>query len=107
VNIAKIFFSFQSIVIVCVLYGVTEALRRLVQASWKDWRRSKLYNDFGLWVAPMTNGALFAHFTRSFPWPEGLNDAWSRSTYCVVLGIFCGSVYGRIKRWVETGEPPK
>ncbi len=106
-NLTKIFISFQSVVIVCVLYAATEALRRLVQSVWKDWRKSKLYTEFGLWIAPVVNGAIFAHVARSFPWPEGLNDAWSRATYCMALGLFCGAIYGRIKKWVETGEPPR
>lgn len=105
-DIKTVFFNYQSILVILVLYAVTEGLRRLVQSSWKNWRRSKLYTEFGLWVAPVGNGMIFGHVAKSFPWPPGLTDPWSRATYCMVLGLFCSAVYGRIKKLVETGRPP-
>lgn len=105
-NITSVFWNYQSVLISIVLFLVTEALRRFVQSTWKGWRRSKLYTEFGLWIAPVGNGVIFGHLAKTFPWPPGLTDPWSRATYCMVLGLFCGAVYGRIKKFVETGNPP-
>ncbi len=102
-----IFWSWQSVVLTLLIYALTEASRRLVQSVWSAWRKSKLYNEFVLWSAPVVNGALVGAFAFNFPWQVGLETIWARATYCVALGLFCGTVYGRIKKFVETGDPPR
>lgn len=106
VNLVAVFWNFQTIVLTCVFYAITEGLRRLVQSLWRGWRRSKVYNDFALWAAPIGNGAAFGAIAKSFPWPPGVTDVWSRVTYCVAIGLFCGAIYSRIKKFVEVGAPP-
>jgi uncharacterized membrane protein YoaK (UPF0700 family) len=103
---AAVFWNFQSILITCILYALTEAERRLVQSSWRSWQKSRVYASFIVWTLPMMNGALFGALAKNFPWPKELDSVSARVTYAVVLGLFCGAVYGRIKKFVETGSPP-
>ncbi len=99
-NLPDLFLNWQSIAIALVIYAVTESFRRGVQSVWKTWRTSSFYTEFVLFVLPVFVGAVLG-FVSSFPWPKELSTASSRAMYGAVLGLFSGTVYGRVKRAVE------
>jgi len=97
----SVFMTWQAVVFALTTYVVTYVIRTTIQVSWKDWRKSKLYTDLFLHIAPIGNGLTIALVAKNFPWPDEIaNSRDARIMFALVLSFFCGLFYGRVRAFL-------
>lgn len=98
----KLDYLWSSILFSLGIFMVVYVLRTAIQAFWKGWQQSKLYQELALPLTPIVLGGLLAWLFTTWPWPDLLLKSPSaRIIWGGILGMFSGVVYGRVRKMVE------
>jgi hypothetical protein len=99
----EVFTNYQTVLYALGVFMITYVIRLGVQVAWKNWKTNKVYNEFVLHVLPIVTGGVIAAFAKKFPWPAQIAGSLSaRMFYGMIMGMFCGFVYGRVRKFFET-----
>lgn len=98
-----VFISWQTAFICFGAYGLTIALRKLVElVVWKTATTNILYNEILLPAAPIGNGILLVLIAKNFPLPVVLASSFmAKVIYGGICGVASGWVYARFRGWAK------
>jgi hypothetical protein len=98
----KLDYLWSSILYSLGIFMVVYFLRTIIQAFWKGWRQSDLYQELALPLTPIVLGGLLAWLFTSWPWPDLLlHSPEARVIWGGILGMFSGVLYSRVRKMIE------
>lgn len=103
--------SWQFILFCLGIAAITEVLRRGIEFFILDnpkmpgTRTSKLWREFLLPIAPVTNGVLMAVVAVKYPYPQEIHSFSARVFFGLVGGLLSGLIYRVVAGMIKAKNP--
>lgn len=113
-TLISIFVTWQFVILTIGIAAMTMLFRTFIEYFWLDNPRlpgnskSKIWREGVLTTFPIFMGILFAIFGKSFPYPEAINEPYSRFLFGSSAGLLSPTLYRVLKAflWKNAGIDP-
>ena len=94
--------TFSTVILCLAIFVVTYFIRTVVESFWMGAKTNKYWTELALHLLPLVSGVILGIVLPVFPWPAILGTSTANHIiYSLVCGLFSGSVYNRVKFWVQ------